>query len=250
MTISLGLTPSQIFTIVGNVLATSLPAGTSVLQAQDNRVPEPQATDFVVMTWIRADRLATNVDAYADAAYMASISGTVMTVTEILLGSVLAGATLFGTGVATGTIIASNGTGTGGIGTYNLSGSPQTVGSEIMASGAASAMQETEILMQLDVHGPASNANAAILTTLLRDQWAVEQFDQEATAIGLSAGVLTPLYADDPKQIPFINDQQQYETRWIVEAWLQANQTVINIPQQFASAFDVTLVEIDATYPP
>lgn len=243
MAIALVPTDSQIRTALRSFLLGILPAGVEVVLGQDNRVPEPVALDFVVMTRIRSDRLATNVDTYADVAFEGSISGTVLTVTSMLLGEILVGATLFGTGVAAGTTIASFGSGSGGVGTYNLSGSAQTVESEVMATGALSALQETEILYQLDVHGPNSSDNAEIITTLFRDEYAVEQF------ASLISGV-TPLHADDPKQIPFVNDQQQYEYRWVVEARIQANQAVISIPQQFASAFDVTLVEVDAAYPP
>ncbi|HEX8838363.1 MAG TPA: hypothetical protein VF748_15575 [Candidatus Acidoferrum sp.] len=67
--------------------------------------------------------------------FTASITGTVMTVTGSPVGPVLPGNTVFGAGVAAGTIITSNGTGTGGAGTYNIAPS-QTVGSEAMTAGA------------------------------------------------------------------------------------------------------------------
>lgn len=43
-----------------------LPPGVEVVQAQDNRVPEPAADDFVVMTLMSRDRLALNVATYRD----------------------------------------------------------------------------------------------------------------------------------------------------------------------------------------
>lgn len=243
MAIGLVPTDSQVRQALRSFLLGILPAGVEIVLGQDNRVPEPPAADFVVMTRIRSDRLATNIDSYADVAFEASISGTVLTVTSMMFGEILVGATLFGTNVAAGTTIASYGSGSGGAGTYNLSGGAQAVGSEIMATGALAALQETEVLYQLDVHGPNSSDNAEIIATLLRDEYAVDQFDR------LISGV-EPLHADDPKQIPFVNDQQQFEYRWVVEARIQANQAVINIPQQFASAFAVALLEVDAAYPP
>ncbi len=248
--ITLSPNDSQIRQVLRSFLLTVLPSGVEVVLGQDNRVPEPKASDFVVMTRINSGRLATNVDAYADAAYTGSISGTVMTVTAMLLGTVIPGATLFGTGVAVSTIIGTQISGTpGGIGTYNVSPS-QTVSSEVLASGVASAMMETEVLYQLDVHGPNSNDNAELISTLLRDQWGVEQFLGASSGAGITLGSVTPLHADNPKQVPFVNDQDQWEYRWIVEARLQANQVAMNIPQQFASAFDVTLKQMDATFPP
>ena len=43
-----------------------LPTGVEVVQAQDNRVPPPKGTNFVVMTPLFRERLSTNVDTYLD----------------------------------------------------------------------------------------------------------------------------------------------------------------------------------------
>jgi hypothetical protein len=77
---------------------------------------------------------------------------------------------------------------------------------------------------------------------MLRDDYAMAQFSTSGFDV-------TPLYADDPKQVPFLNGEQQYETRWIVEAVLQVN-PVVSVPQQFMDAASITLVEVDAAYPP
>ena len=234
---------SQIQTVLRTVLLDFLPAGVDVIEGQDNRVPEPQEVDFVVMTALQRTRLATNIDSYVDAAYTGSVSGGVLTVSDLLLGTVLTGAALFGTNVATNSVIGTQISGTtGGVGTYNVTPS-QTVTSEVMASGAASAMQETEITFQLDVHGPNSADNAQMISTLFRDDYATSRFYELNPAI-------SPLYADDPRQAPFLNDQDQIETRWIVQAKLQANQTVANIPQQFGDVFNVELISVDVVYPP
>ena len=58
----------------------------------------------------------------------ASISGTVMTVSAVSSGAIVVGQSVFGTGVTENTTITSFGTGSGGVGTYNVSTS-QTVGS-------------------------------------------------------------------------------------------------------------------------
>lgn len=72
----------------------------------------------------------TSEDAHTalDATVTASIAGTVMTVTAVAGGTVRVGQSLVGTGVDPNTVITSLGTGTGGLGTYNLSIS-QTVAS-------------------------------------------------------------------------------------------------------------------------
>jgi len=62
------------------------------------------------------------------ASVTASISGTVMNVTAVASGALVVGQTIYGTGVTANTTITSFGTGSGGVGTYNVSAS-QTVGS-------------------------------------------------------------------------------------------------------------------------
>ncbi len=67
------------------------------------------------------------------ASFTASTAGTVLTVTAVASGALQVGQTISGTGVTAGTTITSYGTGTGGVGTYNISVS-QTVASEAMTS--------------------------------------------------------------------------------------------------------------------
>ena len=56
------------------------------------------------------------------------ISGTVLDVTAVTSGALVVGQTIFGTGVADDTVITALGTGSGGVGTYNINNS-QTVSS-------------------------------------------------------------------------------------------------------------------------
>jgi len=229
---------SQIQTALRSFLLSALPqfSAGQVVAGLDNRVPEPQFSDFVVMTAIRRERIETNVDGFADCAFTASIAGTVMTVSAVRLGLIGSGATLFGTGVASNTTITTQLSGApGGTGTYTVSPS-QTAASGTMSAGSESFLQPTEITYQLDVHGPNSADNAQVVTTLFRDQFGIDVF----AASGFD---VAPLHADDPRQVPFINAESQYENRWIVEAHLQANQ-VVSLPLQFADAANVTLQEV------
>lgn len=222
-----------------------LPTGTEVVQGQDNRVPEPSEGDFVVMTPLRRDRLATNTDTYNDCQFTASISALLMTVSQVQFGSVTPGNSLFGTGVSAGTIIGAQASGpSGGAGTYAVSIS-QAVASETMACGVENHFEPVDLVVQIDVHS-ANLADSAdmgqTIATLLRDDYANQFFFDN----GFSG--ISPLYADDPRQVPFMNAEQQFETRWIVEAHIQVNAIIIT-PQQFADQLKPTLVEIDATYP-
>lgn len=240
MSILVTPTQSAVQTALRSFLLGILPNGTEVFLGQVNRVPEPHATNFVVFTPIMRMRLATNVDTSDDCAFTGSIAGTTLTVTAVSLGTIVVGHTLFGANVVAGTTISAFGSGTGGVGTYTVSAT-QTVASTIMATGVMNSTQPTQITMQLDVHGPASADNAQIISTLFRDDYAVRKFAE-------LGGAATPLYADDPKQIPFINGEQAYENRWIINAVLQANQ-IVAPPQQFAGQVVIDTIDVEATYP-
>jgi hypothetical protein len=102
--------------------------------------------------------------------------------------------------------------------------------------------QSTQLTVQLDVHGAQAADNTQLITTMLRSEYACTFLRD------LGHGV-QPLYADEGMQTPFINGENQYEDRWVIQAQLQATPTV-STPQEFADTLTATLVEIDATYPP
>lgn len=94
---------------------TPMPIGTGL-----TNIPVPSTTG----------RLATMSD-QSETTVTASTSGSVATVTAVASGVLRVGDYFYGPGIAAGTTITSFGTGTGGVGTYNLSTS-QTVSSETM----------------------------------------------------------------------------------------------------------------------
>lgn len=233
-------------TSLGNFLKTILPSDVVVIITQDNRVPEPRDNRFVVMTPLRAMRLRTNLESNFDVKFTGSIPGAVMTVTDIDFGTIVKDATVFGVNVAPNTVIGDQITGSpGGIGTYSVS-PPQTLSSRTLASGATSMEQGAEVVVQLDFHTANNTAFglSQIVSTVFRSPKAVEIFAAQDPQYGVA-----PLYADDPRQAPFINESQQVEWRWIVEAHMQVNQ-VTSLPQQFFDAVDLVLKDVDALFPP
>ncbi|ENN86073.1 hypothetical protein RHSP_32046 [Rhizobium freirei PRF 81] len=214
--------------------------GVEVVQAQTNRVPEPAVPDFVTMTPIMQSRLETNVDSYEDVSFTAAIAGQTMTVSAVAFGTIAVGQTVFGVGVAALTKIIALGTGTGGIGTYMVSPT-QTVPSRKMASGGEIFLQPTRITVQLDIHGPNSAENAQTISTLFRDDFAVQVFKASGFDV-------TPLYMSDPRQLPFENENAQIENRWVIDAVMQSNQ-IIRAPQQFADELDIAITEVEAAFP-
>lgn len=233
-------TQSAIDTVLRAFLLNILPAGVEVIAGQDNRVPEPVGADFVVMTNAWRTRFSTNYDTSADVFFTGAIVGGTLTVTAWQYGAISIGAVLFGTGVTVGSRITSLGTGSGSTGTYGVAPA-QTAVSQPIAAGAIQAEQRNEITFQLDVHGPGSADNAEIISTLLRDQYAWYFMQALDPAIA-------PLHADDPRQMPFVNGEGQYETRWVVEARLQANQ-VVGVPQQYADVIVVVPESVDVEFP-
>lgn len=235
-------TAPDIYRALVTFLRAVLPSGTPTRQGEVNRVPEPADTDFVVFWLILMPRLATNLDEYIDAVFTGSISGTTMTITAVnpdFSGRIKVGSTIFGVGVADGTKVVALGSGSGGLGTYTVAPS-QTVGSETLAAGIETLEQASEVHIQVDVHGPQSVANAAMIGTIFRDERGVDLF----------AGTgITPLFADEPRQVPFLNAEQQYEVRVVVTLHLQVN-FKMELPQQFADQLKVTTIEVDSTYPP
>jgi hypothetical protein len=170
-----------------------------------------------------------------------------MTVTQMLHGSIRTGLNVFGVGVLDATLISSQLSGSaGGTGTYRLS-KTQTIGAQKLAAGYWSMQQNAEHTIQVDFHGDdlAASDYAIMASTALRDIYGCDFFRRLASPLN---GV-APLYADDPRQMPFMNENQQYEWRWILECCLQANQVVVT-PQQFADALEVGLIEVDSHYPP
>lgn len=212
-----------------------VPAGVEVIEGQDSRVPEPQGTDFVVMTPILRKRLETDLIAYADVAFNGSISGTVLTVSSVEFGTIPVPGPLFGVGVAAGSQIIPGGGGTGGPGTYFVAPG-QAVASGAMAAGQAFLVAPTELVYQLDFHS-ANLTDAADMVqsvmTMFRSEYAMDAFD----AAGLGPA---PLYADDPRQAPFINAEKQWESRWTLDAHLQTNQAV-PWPQQFMDQIQIII---------
>lgn len=106
-------------------------------------------------------------------------------------------------------------------------------------TGTTSATQAMQATVQIDCYGPSSGDWAAILSTMLRDEYGCNAL----------APSVQPLSADDPKMMPLIDGEMQQEQRWVVTVLFQIN-PVVSVPMQFFDAVTVGLVDVDASYPP
>ncbi|MBI1213624.1 MAG: hypothetical protein GC190_19370 [Alphaproteobacteria bacterium] len=238
---TLDVTEDAIFTALRSVLLIMLPSATVVVQGQENRVPQPANALQIVMQPGRRTRLSTNEDTSADVSFTGHISGKVLTVTEILDGVIVVGRELFGLGIPAGTQITAFVSGTpGGVGIYSVNNSLE-IASEKMAAGAMAIVQHTEFPVQIDVYGDTSGDVAQIISTLMRDEYAIEQFEAVNPSV-------VPLYSDDPIEATFEDENKQVQRRWAVMTYLQVNPQV-SVPQQFADELDVEPISVSATYP-
>lgn len=213
----------------------------NIINGQVNRTASPSAPDYVVTWPINFNQLMTNVDSFQDTSFLGFITNSQLIVDQVFTGAIAVGQLIFGSGIApTGTSITEFGTGSGGAGSYVVD-PPQTFAGPNMYSGVSIKMRSSEVIMQIDVHGPASSDNVQIISTLFRDPYGIDLIHDINPFI-------TALFTSDPKQIPFRNAEQQVETRWVIEAHLQVNQSII-VPQQFAAAVQVGVKNVEATYP-
>ena len=242
-------TQSQIQQAIINYIAAlcSLQAGVTVISGQGNRVSEPTAPIFVVVTPIRFTRLATNLDNYQNAEYTATINGTTMNVSAVKFGALQGGDPVFGIGLAgpyAPTILQQTIGPPGGPGLYTID-LPQNISTpQMFASGSQTFIQSSEVVVQCDFHSADLTAGdlAQVISTTFRDEFATDYFAKLQYPLSL----ITPLYADDPRQVPFVNAEEQYEWRWVLEVRMEVDQEVF-IPFQYADRIvaDATSVQAD-----
>ena len=168
------ITEANVLKALRSLLLGIAPSGVEVIKAQDNRVSEPAALDFITMTPLRQQRLSTN----------------------------------------------------------------RRSGELPVGTDQITILNPIDFQVQLDVHGPNSADNVDAIASLFRDGYSCDSF----AASGFD---IQPLYADDPLQAPFVNDQQQYENRWVTTLHMQVN-PLLTVTQQFAGQLAIKTKLVDA----
>ena len=229
----------EIITAMRAVLLDLVPTGVDVIRALDNRVPEPNGDNFVVITPLRRERLATNANTDTDIRLTGSIAGTTLTVET---GPVLLpGYSLYGLLVAPRTAVVAS---LADPGTYTVTPAQSVPAGSKLYAGRHAMMQPFDMVYQCDIHGPRSELNAQAISTTWRDERGCELMAAAAPLLGIR-----PLYADDPRMVAFVNAESQWEDRWIVDLHLQAN-IVVELGQEFAEVVEVEIYPTDLVVVP
>ena len=225
----------QVLAVVRTVLLGLLPPGIEVIRAYGNRAPEPIGPDFCVLSppHIR-ERLSTNRDADLDLRVAGHITGSTLVVEDGFALQV--GYPLYGPHVAPGSRIVA----AGPLPNEYTVAPPQTVpaGTTVYV-GRHAMLQAADLVMQCDVHGPNSSINATAISVAWRD-------DAGYQLVRAASGPLemAPLYADDPRMVPFQNAESQWEDRWIVDLHLQGN-VIVTLGQEFADVVVIGMFPVD-----
>ena len=103
-------------------------------------------------------------------------------------------------------------------------------------------LSPTKVTIQCDFHGPNSADNIQIFTGLFFSGYAYDYFASGAYDI-------KPLFCTDPRQVPFIDGEQQYENMWTSDVNLQANIST-TVTQSFADELEIAVINVDVAYPP
>jgi hypothetical protein len=91
---------------------------------------------------------------------------------------------------------------------------------------------------QCDVYGSGAADNAVMLAMAFRDDYPSQFMPAGADA----------MYASDPLQIPFVDAEDNYEERWVIDLTVGYN-PIIAIQSQSALDVDIVLSNVDIEYP-
>lgn len=100
-------------------------------------------------------------------------------------------------------------------------------------NGQATVTRSVETALQLDFYGEESGNRARIFQNLWRDYYTCEIL-----------GKCQPLYSDNLRYIPLTNEEQEFEERWNITAYLTYNPTITH-GQDYVQSVDVSIQYID-----
>lgn len=109
-----------------------------------------------------------------------------------------------------------------------------------LPGGSVAMAQHLRMDVQVDFFSQLNAGDwAKMFTTVWRDSYACDAL----------APICQPLFADQARRMPWVTGEDQFQTRFTVTAAVQYN-PITTAPQQFAGSAEVTIIEVDTTYPP
>ena len=115
---------------------------------------------------------------------------------------------------------------------YNTSSDTETVNNSF------------DYVIQCDCYGTNAGDMATAIATMFDSEPGCDFFDAYTTSQGYLA--MAPLYSDDPISMAFTNEENQYESRFLVKLHIEVN-TGVTIPMQFVSEVSVTITNTSTT---
>lgn len=165
------------------------------------------------------------------AQFTAFIVGSVMTVTAVASGTLSPGQGITAIGLPPNTLIASTGTGSGGVGTYNISinthivEQDMTSGSPAMIHKEVSQYETTFQLSALATQNPA-NVNQQTAADLLN--YAAYSLQSQPSIATFEAQGVGVLAVKDVRNTPFRDDRDQFEYGPSFDFVMTHKQTIIS----------------------
>lgn len=106
-------------------------------------------------------------------------------------------------------------------------------------TGQMSYKMPVQLRLQLDFYGEQAGDMVNTAQTLLRSNYATENFPDG----------IEPLYSTDAMQAPLTTGEKQYEARWLMELFVQYNTEVIIGQESFNTVGSILIDPVDVTIP-
>jgi len=98
-----------------------------------------------------------------------------------------------------------------------------------------------DLVLQIDFFGPQADDWAVVFAQTFASVWSCDFLKDYG---------IQPLYCDEPRQVPMVTGEAQYEHRWLTMAHVQYK-PVVSLPQEHFDAVDesgLSIISVDATY--
>ena len=101
-------------------------------------------------------------------------------------------------------------------------------------TGIRDTTRSTQVGCYINFYGPDATDHGQVFNQLFRDLYGCD---------ALRPYGVQPLWCDDGRQMPLIDSEKQYQTRWMIHALMQVNPTV-STAQDFAGSVAINIVEV------